>query len=125
MLIYLKTLTLLGLSWKILIVSDSLIKKVSGKFVPNSKFWDFNDMIFSVGLHVLSPIGLSYSWSNNKSLHPIHIRLDGVLVNDKWPDIFPLSYYKIDQTRCSKHSPIIVFIDLQISSKRRFQFKNY
>ncbi|KAI0502546.1 hypothetical protein KFK09_017499 [Dendrobium nobile] len=59
-------------------------------FENSSQLWDFNSFIFYVGLLDLAPTGLKFTWFNQRPNDPIHLKLDRMLINDKWLESFPL-----------------------------------
>ncbi|XP_020693913.1 uncharacterized protein LOC110107837 [Dendrobium catenatum] len=63
-------------------------EKLGGSPITLSALTDFNNMIFSNGLKDLNSVGLKYTWFNQRSDNPIHIKLDRVLVNEGWLNAF-------------------------------------
>ncbi|XP_020683274.2 uncharacterized protein LOC110100194 [Dendrobium catenatum] len=86
---------------------------------------DFNNMVFNAGLYDLSSVGHYFTWHNQQPQNPIHIKLDCVLVNDKWLYCFPSSFYKIADPDCSDHSPLILTCSTDNKRGHRFLYKNY
>ncbi|KAI0502326.1 hypothetical protein KFK09_017274 [Dendrobium nobile] len=60
-----------------------------------------------------------------RSVNPIHIKLDRMLVNGDWLAAYPKSHYVIKSPSCSDHSPIVLLLGNQIDSQHRFFFKNF
>ncbi|PKU84396.1 Putative ribonuclease H protein [Dendrobium catenatum] len=85
-------------------------EKEGGSSLTANKMGDFNNMIFNVGIHDLSSVGHFYTWHNQQTQNPIHIKLDRVLVNDLWLHKYPSSFYKVEDPDCSDHSPLILII---------------
>ncbi|KAI0488799.1 hypothetical protein KFK09_028638 [Dendrobium nobile] len=56
-------------------------EKVGGCALHFSRLGDFNSFIFDNHLYDLSSTGLFYTWFNQQTENPIHIKLDRVLVN--------------------------------------------
>ncbi|XP_028549034.1 uncharacterized protein LOC114579204 [Dendrobium catenatum] len=83
-------------------------EKEGGSSLTANKMGDFNNMIFNVGIHDLSSVGHFYTWHNQQTQNPIHIKLDRVLVNDLWLHKYPSSFYKVEDPDCSDHSPLIL-----------------
>ncbi|XP_020705138.1 uncharacterized protein LOC110116037 [Dendrobium catenatum] len=90
-----------------------------------SRLEELNGWIFSSGTIDLNSISLKYTWFNGHANDPINIKLDRMLVNHKWLETFPLSYYKVIPPGVSDHSPLILMAGQPSSLDRRFQFKNY
>ncbi|KAL2247880.1 UNVERIFIED_CONTAM: hypothetical protein Sindi_2640300 [Sesamum indicum] len=69
---------------------------------------DFNTCIQNTGLLPLPMQGEWYTW-HNCSAGPRNLwkRLDGMLINDRWMDRFPTSYYSCLTPRTSDHSPMV------------------
>ncbi|XP_020675152.1 uncharacterized protein LOC110094298 [Dendrobium catenatum] len=82
--------------------------KLGGIPISMSSLADFNTMIFNNGLKDLTSVGLNYSWFNQRSDNPIHIKLDHVLVNDLWLESFAGSYCSFQNPSCSDHTPILL-----------------
>ncbi|XP_020704264.1 uncharacterized protein LOC110115389 [Dendrobium catenatum] len=100
-------------------------EKAGGSLLTNSKVSDFNNLIFNIGAHELSYVGHFFTWFNQRTGNPIHIKLDRMLVNEVWLQTYPNSYYLVDDPQISDHSPIILHNALKIQQKHRFLFKNY
>ncbi|KAI0501694.1 hypothetical protein KFK09_016639 [Dendrobium nobile] len=99
--------------------------KAGGTPLTNSSLGDFNNMIFNTGLHDLSSVGHFYTWFNQQQNNPIHIKLDRVLINDSWLNLFPNSFYKVGDPSCSDHSPLFLLNSEEAARGQRFMFKNY
>ncbi|PKU64084.1 Putative ribonuclease H protein [Dendrobium catenatum] len=82
-------------------------------------------MIFTNSLMDLHSVGRKFTWYNQRSDNPIHIKLDRVLVNDSWLKEFPDSFYSLQISSCSDHCPIIVHSGMTNQVRHRFHFKNY
>ncbi|XP_020698808.2 uncharacterized protein LOC110111333 [Dendrobium catenatum] len=72
-------------------------EKSGGTPLLASQLWDFNSLLFDVCLFDLASIGLKFSWFNQRANDPIHLKLDRMLINDKWLESFPTSRYKTKQ----------------------------
>ncbi|KAL0907604.1 hypothetical protein M5K25_022023 [Dendrobium thyrsiflorum] len=86
---------------------------------------ELNGWVFSSGVNELHSTGSKYTWFNGRVDDPIHIKLDRMFVNQKWLEVFPLSYYKVAPPCCSDHSPLLLMDGQPTTMARRFQFKNY
>ncbi|PKU61258.1 Putative ribonuclease H protein [Dendrobium catenatum] len=98
--------------------------KAGGAPIHFSRMGEFNAWVFNSGTFDLKSTGLRYTWFNGRVDDPIHIKLDRMLVNQKWLDSFPLSYYKVVPPTCSDHTPLLLCSGAP-SLLSRFQFKNY
>ncbi|XP_020702444.1 uncharacterized protein LOC110114037 [Dendrobium catenatum] len=100
-------------------------EKIGGTSLTVSKMGDFNNMVFNAGIHDLSSVGHYFTWHNQQPQNPIHIKLDRILVNNKWLYCFPSSFYKITDPDCSDHSPLILVCSSDYKRGHRFLYKNY
>ncbi|XP_020692707.1 uncharacterized protein LOC110106947 [Dendrobium catenatum] len=73
----------------------------------------------------MQSVGSLYTWFNQQSENPIHIKLDRVLINDVWLNEFPSTFCSTQSPSSSDHCPLIVDSGLASSTKHRFLFKNY
>ncbi|XP_020696497.2 uncharacterized protein LOC110109654 [Dendrobium catenatum] len=100
-------------------------EKAGGLALQDNKLTDFQNLIYNIGAHELSSVGHFFTWFNQRTDNPIHIKLDRMLVNDAWLDRYPNSFYTVDDPYISDHSPIVVQQGVNTNLKHRFQFKNY
>lgn len=56
---------------------------------------ELNMWVSKSGIIDLNSTGLKNTWFNGRVEDPIHIKLGRMLVNQKWLDSFPFSYYKV------------------------------
>lgn len=96
--------------------------KLGGLSPSPHKLTNFNNCINDCGLLDLPNYGLSYSWFNQQVDYPIHCLLDRALVNDKWIDSHPSSFYKVMSPLTFDHSPIMIFSGIS-SVPKRFIFE--
>lgn len=59
------------------------------QFPSNRGMCDFSQCVMDVGIQDLQFCGSSFTWSNNQGLGIISKKLDKILVNDKWLEVFP------------------------------------
>ncbi|XP_011078701.1 uncharacterized protein LOC105162405 [Sesamum indicum] len=87
---------------------------------------DFNTCIQNTGLLPLPMQGEWYTW-HNCSAGPRNLwkRLDRMLINDRWMDRFPTSYYSCLTPRTSDHSPMVLCGNRQQQLGGMFRFDNY
>ncbi|KAI0523207.1 hypothetical protein KFK09_005601 [Dendrobium nobile] len=100
-------------------------EKSGGMPLLDSHIWDFNSLKFDLGLLDLASKGLKFTWFNQRANVPIHLKLDRMLVNDKWLDTYYTSYYEVLPPNCSDHSPIALFSGQNFKAYSRFLFKNF
>ncbi|KAI0492263.1 hypothetical protein KFK09_026532 [Dendrobium nobile] len=86
---------------------------------------EFNSFIFGNHLSDLYSTSLFYTWFNQQTESPIHLKLDRVLVNETWIAQYPLSHYLVDKPICSDHNPITLKEGSNHLTISRFQFKNF
>ncbi|PKU60948.1 Putative ribonuclease H protein [Dendrobium catenatum] len=98
-----------------------------GGGVPSStaKVGELNSFIFNSGLQDLKSVGLLFTWFNQRSDSPIHIKLDRMLINPSFLDLFPMAYYKVDAFSGSDHAPIILLPSMHQKAMTRFMFKEF
>ncbi|KAI0508241.1 hypothetical protein KFK09_014376 [Dendrobium nobile] len=101
------------------------MKSRGGTPLLSSQLVDFNSLIFDMSLFDLASSGLKYSWFNQRPNDPIHLRLDRMLINDKWLEVFPSSKYEVLPPSCSDHSPIVLQCNVSVIGNHRFLFKNF
>ncbi|XP_028555063.1 uncharacterized protein LOC110115909 [Dendrobium catenatum] len=100
-------------------------EKAGGIQLNNTKLGEFNKVIFNSGLHDLSSSGHFFTWHNQQPGNPIHIKLDRVLINDAWLNVFPNSYYIVGDPNCSDHSPLILSNNLIVKKGHSPLFSFY
>ncbi|KAL0918711.1 hypothetical protein M5K25_010734 [Dendrobium thyrsiflorum] len=100
-------------------------EKAGGIPLHSSKLGELNNFIFKSGMIDLASVGHSYTWFNQRTDNPIHIKLDRVLVNSHWLNVYPKSFYNVADPGISDHSPIILLDGSNFKRNHRFLFKNY
>ncbi|PKU65301.1 Putative ribonuclease H protein [Dendrobium catenatum] len=100
-------------------------EKAGGVSPPLGRLGELNNFVFQCGLHDLASIGLQFTWFNQRVDLPIHIKLDRILVNSEFLDLFPSAYYKIEAPSGSDHSPLILMANKAVKTVSRFLFKNF
>ncbi|XP_020674999.1 uncharacterized protein LOC110094176 [Dendrobium catenatum] len=100
-------------------------EKFGGSSLLASHLWDFNSLAFDLGLLDLASTGLKYTWFNQRANERIHLKLDRMLINDKWLESFSRSYYEVLSPSCSDHSPIVLYSGQPTKLNHRFHFKNF
>ncbi|KAI0507814.1 hypothetical protein KFK09_013942 [Dendrobium nobile] len=98
---------------------------MGGASPHHSQLNELNSWLFDSGTFELSSTGLNFTWFNQRSDDPIHIKLDRMIVNFDWLVKYPTSYYTVEPPGCSDHSPLILYSGNQFKPAGRFLFKNY
>ncbi|PKU60663.1 uncharacterized protein LOC110092977 [Dendrobium catenatum] len=99
--------------------------KLGGNVLHQNQLFDFNSLIFYTNLFDLASVGYTYTWYNQRSVNPIHIKLDRMLVNGDWLATYPKSHYVIKSPAGSDHSPIVLLPGFVVDFQHRFLFKNF
>ncbi|XP_020705440.1 uncharacterized protein LOC110116266 [Dendrobium catenatum] len=100
-------------------------EKAGGNPLSADRLGELNNFVFGSGLQDLASVGLFYMWHNQRSDNPIHIKLDRMLVNHGFLDLFPTDFYKVDTPCGSDHSPLILFATHLKKNFSRFMFKAF
>ncbi|KAL0916751.1 hypothetical protein M5K25_014286 [Dendrobium thyrsiflorum] len=103
----------------------SSFDKAGGTPLLENRLGELLNVTFDCGLDDLSSVGLKYTWFNQRTDQPIHIKLDRIMVNPALLDLFPSAYYKVLPSLCSDHSPLILNAVQSNYKPCRFLFKNY
>jgi exonuclease III len=113
--------TLIGGDFNILRFSSEKNKT----FISN-RFSDmFNWIINTYDLRDLPINGGRFTWSNNQC-DPTLEKLDRVLINAEWEEVFPLTNLKKNPREMSDHNPLILRSDLEERKKsKHFCFETY
>ncbi|KAL2235482.1 UNVERIFIED_CONTAM: hypothetical protein Sindi_1280400 [Sesamum indicum] len=87
---------------------------------------EFNGCVQNAGSLPLPMQEEWYTW-HNCSANPRNLwkRLDRMLINDRWTDQFPTSFYTSLNPRTSDHSPLVLNGDSQQQYGGMFRFDNY
>ncbi|PKU66910.1 hypothetical protein MA16_Dca018913 [Dendrobium catenatum] len=100
-------------------------EKAGGNTSSNVRVGELNSFIFDSGLQDLKSVGLLFTWFNQRLDAPIHIKLDRMLINSSFLDLFPLAYYKVDSFYNSDHAPIILLASNLRKAVYRFMYKEF
>ncbi|XP_020699543.1 uncharacterized protein LOC110111848 [Dendrobium catenatum] len=100
-------------------------EKLGGNPLNQNLLNDINSVIFDTNLKNLGSIGPSYTWFNQRTDSPIHIKLDRMLINDQWVSLYPDSFYSIHSPSGSDHCPIVLNSGTYHTKKHHFLYKNY
>ncbi|PKU64842.1 Putative ribonuclease H protein [Dendrobium catenatum] len=99
--------------------------KMGGAPPHFSQLGELNNWYSSSGTFDLASTGLHYTWFNQRASDPVHVKLDRMMVNQQWLDLYPKSFYKVEPPGTSDHSPILLNSGSAYSISGRFQFKDY
>ncbi|KAL0920406.1 hypothetical protein M5K25_009542 [Dendrobium thyrsiflorum] len=99
-------------------------EKAGGLPLSIGRLGELNNVIFYCGVLDLASVGLFFTWFNQRIDLPIHIKLDRVLVNTGYLEVFPQAFYKVLPPMNSDHSPLVLHSSTPSSSPCQFQFKN-
>lgn len=81
----------------------------------------FNSIIHSLGLREIHLNGGAYTWSNNQTT-PTLEKLDRVLMDGTWEDLFPLvTVHKLVRHK-SDHNPLLLNTNVSVSRRKQRDF---
>ncbi|XP_020680859.1 uncharacterized protein LOC110098381, partial [Dendrobium catenatum] len=100
-------------------------EKAGGNPLPADRLGELNTFVFYSGLQDLASVGLFFTWHNQRTDNPIHIKLDRMLVNHAFLDLFPSAFYKVDYPSGSDHSPLILSANPLKRNFSRFMYKAF
>ncbi|XP_020680590.1 uncharacterized protein LOC110098192, partial [Dendrobium catenatum] len=106
-------------------LSASLPVKKLVVTMSHDRVGELNNFVFEFGVQDLASVGLFYTWFNQRVDFPIHIKLDRMLVNSTFLDVFPTAYYKVDSYSGSDHAPLIIYSSHFRRMASRFMFKEF
>lgn len=87
---------------------------------------EFSDALLQASLMDLNFRGCTYTWWNKRRAAPVAKKLDRILVNDEWQDLFPFSTGFFGAPVFSDHSPGSIFLNpAKPRHKKPFKFFNY
>lgn len=100
----------------------------NGLNVRGDGMHDFRDCVSDLGVEDLNMCGMYYTWIQKmrNPLFGILKKLDKVMANSNFIDVFPTSYANFMPYMSSDHSPaVLTFPDLCISNAKAFRFMNF
>lgn len=85
--------------------------------VGSHNFWttsmlDFKDCICNLGVTDLRATGQLHTWWDGSISNPVQRKLDRVMVNDTWLDLFPMSHASFLPRGISDHSPAAIHLGI-------------
>jgi exonuclease III len=84
----------------------------------------FRHTLNSLALQDMPLLGRSFTWSNEQE-EPILARLDRVLFNPTWEDLYPISDLAALSTNISDHCPLLMTCSSARARSFRFRFENF
>jgi exonuclease III len=84
----------------------------------------FHHTMNSLALQDMPLQGRSFTWSNEQE-EPILARLDRVLFNPLWEDVYPISDLTALSTNISDHCPLLLTCSSARPRSYRFRFENF
>ncbi|KAI0500544.1 hypothetical protein KFK09_018758 [Dendrobium nobile] len=100
-------------------------KKAGGNSLSSDRSGALNNFIFDVVVQDLGSVGLFFTWYNQRVDFPIHIKLDRMLVNTNFLEVFPKAFYKVHSQPGSDHAPLILSEPNSKKVASRFMFKAF
>ncbi|XP_074266898.1 uncharacterized protein LOC141590190 [Silene latifolia] len=86
---------------------------------------DFNSCLISCKVDDIAGTGADMTWTNKQdSLTRVWSKLDRALVNQQWIASFPTSHALFMESGLSDHSPVVVQVQEDIKTHKRFSFLN-
>ncbi|XP_074374722.1 uncharacterized protein LOC141715140 [Apium graveolens] len=97
--------------------------KQGGPPYPQNLIEGFNVCLNETDLHDLNIVGHQFTWENDRNTdHWTEIRLDRVLANTQWMNLFTRAKVYNLEGSPSDHSPLLLCPELQTRGRRRYQF---
>lgn len=84
----------------------------------------FRRFISDMELKDLYLHGRSFTWSNEQQ-HATKVKLDRVLFNEGWHDLFPSCLLQALSSAISDHCPLLLSCDIGFKHNRHFRFENF
>ena len=84
----------------------------------------FRSFMNDLSLKDLYLHGRRFTWSNEQ-LVATQCRLDRVLYNSDWHDMFPKAMLQAITSSASDHAPLVLSLDADFQSHRRFRFETF
>lgn len=84
----------------------------------------FRHTIHRLGLQDMPMVGRHFTWCNQEE-HAVMARLDRLLFNNDWEDLYPISDLLPLSSNISDHSPLLLTCSSERPRAYRFRFKNF
>lgn len=102
----------------------SQLDKKGGPPYPSNLISGFNECLQDSGLIDMDIIGHQFTWERGRNTeHWVEIRLDRVLTNNQWFDLFPTTKVYNLEGSPSDHSPLLVVPEVQSKGSKKFKFR--
>lgn len=73
--------------------------------------YDFRLMLQACGLTEIQHLGYQFSWSGIRNEELVQCRLNCLVVNQHWRDMFPFAKAKYLEKVCSDHSHVLTLLE--------------
>lgn len=84
---------------------------------------EFRQMLTACGLNDIKHTGYQFSWAGTRNEHTVQCRLDRIVANQEWLDMFPQAIASYLMKVCSDHSLILTsFMDQLWKKKAGFKY---
>ncbi|CAH2079493.1 unnamed protein product [Thlaspi arvense] len=87
-------------------------KKKGGPPRSESSFSLFRNMLYVCGLHDLKTTGGKYTWAGIRHSHTVKSKIDRVVANCHWLDMYPTTYVQLLPWIGSDHRPLLLHNEL-------------
>lgn len=96
-----------------------------GSPVRFSEIQDMRNCMTTCNLSVIKTVGRQFTWSNKQGgIHKVFTRIDRVLANTQWEDLFPTTEASFLPEGDFDHCPMILSCYRDSTQKRPFRFQN-
>ncbi|KAG7587002.1 Reverse transcriptase domain [Arabidopsis thaliana x Arabidopsis arenosa] len=86
----------------------------------------FRECLLDADLADLTFRGCTYTWWNKRSVSPVAKKIDRILVNDLWSQVYPRSFGYFGEPDFSDHASCCITVNPSCQrQKRAFQFQNF
>ncbi|XP_048613516.1 uncharacterized protein LOC125587312 [Brassica napus] len=82
-------------------------EKIGGAARSAEEGKDFRKMLHACGLWNIKHVGYQFSWAGTRNNENVQCRLDRIVANQAWLDMFPQASATYLQKVCSDHSPVM------------------
>ena len=84
----------------------------------------FRHTINRLGLHDMPLVGRKFTWCNDQQ-RSVMARLDRVLFNNEWEEVYPISDLMALSSNISDHRPLLLSCAAACPRAHRFRFENF
>lgn len=86
-------------------------KSLGGPSRPESSFTLFKQMLNISGLHEVKMIGGKFTWVGQMHKYTVRTKIDIVMANAEWQDMFPKAHVKLLNYIGSYHMPLFSYTE--------------